>query len=261
MTNSDLLRAQLFIHAVLPLLSTVAAAQPKLLLGSDHSKLIYIGLIQGGLGANLMLSSTQLLVESNPQPPPTGLAILFKTPEQLNAFFSGKPCLPHIQGALKHPKLLFSVMRLLMSLKLLQPTEKQPQQLIDQTLKVRLLLQLVVRALAQLARSGEGEFCQWVSKSPERVFQWTVGETNAHHCAVFLRMAHGQIQVGSGIYPHRAPFVHYAFRDVPAALKMLTSPSSQMSGLQEGLLQTTGSPEYTRKLALHMQQIDALLLG
>ena len=45
-----------------------------------------------------------------------------------------------------------------------------------------------------------------------------------------------------------------------AALAVLTATGSQMSGVRSGQVQTFGSPEYTRKISLLMQKVDALLV-
>lgn len=256
------LRARLYLRAVLPLIEQLVAAKPHLLpprLGEAH---IFIGLVEGGLGADLWLHRGTARVLAADVAPPTGLAILFRDVGQLNQFFSGQACWPHLRGALHHPRQLLAVLHLLMALQILQPQARPPREHASQALHVRVLLLLVVRALAELARSGQGDFAQWVAHSPERVIQWSAGPPgqDPDEVAVFVRMAQGRVQVGRGIYRQRRPFVHFAFRDVEAALRMLTTPESQMTGLRDGLLNTVGSPEYTRKIAWHMQLIDQLLL-
>ena len=53
--------------------------------------------------------------------------------------------------------------------------------------------------------------------------------------------------------------MHFVFPDVDAALQVLTATGSQMTGVRGGLIQTLGSPEYTRKISLLMQKVDELL--
>jgi hypothetical protein len=256
------LRAQLFMRGVLPLLEQLVAARPQLVPQDLPATRIHLGLAQGGLGADVLLSAGSARVVAADAVPQAGLAIVFRDAAQLNRFFSGKPCWPRLRGALRHPRQLMLMLRLLMALQILQPRKHAPRERDERALQVRVLLLLVVRALAELARSGATPFASWAAESPERVIQWSAGPSgqDPDHVAVFLRMAQGRVQVGRGLYAHREPFVHLAFRDVDAAYTMLTSPDSQMTGLRDGLLATIGSPEYVRKLALQMQHIDQLLL-
>jgi hypothetical protein len=81
----------------------------------------------------------------------------------------------------------------------------------------------------------------------------------SENIGAYLRMKHGRVLAGRGIYPRRRPFVHFVFPDVDAALSVLTATDSQMSGVRDGKVLTFGSPEYTRKISLLMQKVDALL--
>lgn len=257
------LRAQLFLRAVLPLLATIAKARPGLLPPWNAS--VLFGIAHSEEWALLHLSGTQAQLTHLSSPPErdtVDIAIIFNDASQLNRFFSGKACWPTIRGALKHPRLMWCVIRLLMTLKVLQPQQELPTKAEDKALHVRLVLTLISRALAHLARHEQGELTRWIANSPERVFQWSIGKNtlDAGSIAVYLRMAQGKFQVGQGFYPHRRPFVHFAFRDLDAALAMLTTQDSQMTGVRDGLLETIGCPEYTRKLVIQMQRIDQLLL-
>lgn len=62
------------------------------------------------------------------------------------------------------------------------------------------------------------------------------------------------------MYTGRTPFVHFVFPTVEAALTVLTASEGQINGVRDGLVATLGSPEYTRKISLLMQQLDELLL-
>lgn len=260
---AERLRAELFLAAVLPLLEPLAAARPGLCPPVRRPTRVHFGLASGELGATLLLGEeggVRVLATDPGTPPAADLAFLFRDAAHLNRFFAGRPCWPRVRGAWRHPRLLSKVLRWLMALRILRCTVRGPRA--EQALQVRLLLMLVGRALAHLARRGQGDVAAWVADSPERVFQWTAGPPgeDPDQVALYLRMAQGRVQVGRGIYGRRRAFVHVAFRDVEAAWTVLTSPDSQMSGVRCGLLETIGSPEYTRKLALQMQAVDALLM-
>lgn len=258
------LRGRLFLFAVLPLLGELAAARPHLWPAGRKPATVYFGLAPGSdtLGALLHLDDRGIRV-APAGPDEAGqadLAFVFADIAQLNRFFAGQPALPRLRGGLRHPRLLFTVLRLLLALQILKPRRQPPATLAERTLHVRLVLHLIGRALAETGRAGYGDFGQWVAHSPERVFQWSVGGSDPQQTAVYLRLRGGRIQVGRGLCPQREAFVHFAFRNIDAALAMLTSSASQMEGVHGGWLETLGSPEYTRKMALQMQRIDQLLL-
>jgi hypothetical protein len=54
--------------------------------------------------------------------------------------------------------------------------------------------------------------------------------------------------------------VHFQFASVEAAFEVLTATGSQMTGFRGRRVETFGSPEYTRKVALMMQKVDELLV-
>ena len=178
----------------------------------------------------------------------------FRDVRGLNTFFAGGLTLPRISG-LAHPLLIGKVLRLLLSLQVLKPGPV-PSAAGARALRVRLVLQLVSRALVQLYFGGFPPMVELVRDSPERVYQWTV---ERQQIAVWLRMHQGKVKAGNGVYPHRAPFVHFVFRDVDAALSVFGA-SEHMSGVRGGAVQTLGCPEYTRKVAHLMQCMDQLLV-
>ena len=111
--------------------------------------------------------------------------------------------------------------------------------------------------LSRILAESHATMNELVQASPERVYQWTVASANI---GAYLRMHAGRVKAGRGTYSRRRPFVHFLFPDVEAALAVLTATGSQMSGVRSGQVQTFGSPEYTRKISLLMQKVDALLV-
>ena len=257
---SETLRAALYCQAVLPLLSVLAENDPgvaKLLQGLKAT----VTLEAAGFGARITLSDNKLLVAAASEQEST-LRFRFRDLASMNAFFSGKPVLPRILPyfGLTHPVLLTRFGRLLAALRLLEPPPPDaplpPPE--ERALRVRLLLYLVTRALSVLHHEGFETMAELAEKSPERVYLWTVFGTDI---AAFLRMHNGRVHSGRGMYSRRRPFVHFAFPSVDAAYAVLTASGSQMTGFRGRNVETYGSPEYTRKIALLMQQVDALLLA
>jgi hypothetical protein len=248
----EVLRARLFLRAVLPLVEVMLERRPSLgwpfLRASARVQLEVRG---SDVGAALLLRRGALWVEQGVAPR-ADVRCRFRDLSSLNAFFSGRPALPRVSG-LRHPLLLLGTARLLAALRILHPQQAPAPH--ERALRVELLLLLVTRALAELHRGGHPEMVDLVARSPERVYQWSVGGGDG----AYLRMQDGRIKAGRGTYTRRQPFVHFVFRDVDAALSVLTATGSQMTGLRAGLVQTVGSPEYTRKISLLMQKVDELL--
>ena len=178
----------------------------------------------------------------------------FRDRRAFNAFFAGKAALPSISG-LRHPLLIGKAAMLLASLRILQPQE-MPAKAEDRSLRVKLLLYLATRALAELHRGGHPQMKEMVDESPERIYQWTVAKEGI---GAYVRMQRGRVKAGRGTYPHRQPFVHFVFPDATAALTVLTATGSQVDSVRTGAIRTLGSPEYTRKISLLLQKVDELL--
>jgi len=253
-TERDELRARLFLRAVLPLLETVVARSPSYGRSFvDVQARVRFRAAATPHSALLTFAAGKLTVGRDTQEKPQ-IDVNFPDLRALNTFFAGGLTLPRVSG-LHHSLLLAKLLRLLLSLQVLKPGPP-PSDPAERALRVRLVLQLVTRALAELHLAGFAPMTDLVADSPERVYQWTVGSSDI---AFWLRMQAGKVKQGAGVYARRAPFVHFAFRDVDSALGIFGS-SEHMSGVRGGAVQTFGSPEYTRKVAYLMQCVDALLM-
>jgi len=244
-----LLRSQLYLRVLLPLVEEVAAADPGLrasLAGERAS--VQFQTADGLHGARLLFGPGGVSVVQGVDPGAT-VRLRFRGLAALDDFFAGKAALPAVDG-LRHPLLLARALRLLSSLQILRPGAGAS------ALRVRMVLLLVTRGLVQLHRGGFEPLVDLVSDSPERVYQWSVGPGLAAH----LRMEKGKIEAGQGVYPHRRPFVHFVFPDVAAAAAVFDATESQMGAVRRGLVTTEGSPEYTRRISILMQQLDELLV-
>jgi hypothetical protein len=257
----DELRSDLFLVAVLPLLEVVLAERPdvrKLVSGlSGKSQFEARG---SDLAGRLEFDGDSLHVSFG-SPEPCSLHFVFGTLGKMNDFFAGKPRFPWIAPwfGLSHPIMALRTLQLLMALQILEPPRKgaelpSPD---ERALRVRLLLYLVTKALERLHRRRFAPMVELAENSPDRVYQWTVVGTNI---GAWVRMHKGRVKSGRGTCAARRPFVHFVFPDVDAAFAVLTATSSQMQGFRGGSVVTYGSPEYTRKMALLMQEVDKLLL-
>jgi hypothetical protein len=255
------LRADLFLASVLPLLEVVVAEDPHVQeLVNGLSGTVQFEAQDCDLAARLVFDGKSLRVFHG-APEPSTLRFVFGSLAKMNDFFAGKPRFPRIVPffGLLRPKITLRTLRLLMALRILEPPRPNAPAPLphEQALRVRLLLYLVTRAIERLHRRGHGPTCSLAEESPDRVYQWTVVGTDI---AAWLRMHKGRVKSGRGTCAARRPFVHFVFPDVDAAFSVLTATSSQMQGFRGGSVVTYGSPEYTRKMALLMQDVDKLLL-
>ena len=248
------LRARVFLKAVLPLLESVLRYDPKFReLFARVTGQVRFSSAALPFAATLDFAAGALKVLANAPGKPQ-VDCHFRDVSALNGFFSGGLVLPQVDG-LRHPLLIAKVLRLMLALQVLKPGPLPPGA-DERSLRVRLVLALVSRALVEMYFGGYPPMVELVSNSPDRVYQWTV---EREEIAVWLRMCQGRIKAGTGSYPHRAPFVHFVFPHVDAALRVFTS-TEQMSGVRDGAVQTLGCPEYTRKVAGMMQAMDQLLV-
>lgn len=254
MNDREELRARLFLRAVLPLLGTVVERSPSYGRSfADVQARVRFRAAATPYSALLTFAAGKLTVSRADSEKPQ-IDVNFPGVRELNTFFAGGFSLPRVSG-FSHPLLLAKLLRLLLSLQVLKPGPP-PRDPAERALRVRLVLQLVTRALVELQFGGFAPMTELVADSPERVYQWTVGDSDI---AFWLRMQRGKLKRGTGVYTRRAPFVHFAFRNVDAALGVFNS-NEHMSGVRDGAVQTFGSPEYTRKVAYLMQCVDELLM-
>lgn len=253
--NRAELRARVFLRALVPLLEVVVREQPVMarLFGKVEAS-VQIEVEHSALCAHLVFKGGKLTVTHAPANSELGFA--FADVAALNTFFGGALALPRVSGALRHPVLLARVARLFATLQMLQP-QAAPADAAACALRVRLLLHLVVRALAELHHGGHPGMRALTGQSPDRVYQWSVAREDIH---AWLRMKDGRVMTGIGRCTAREPFVHFVFPTAAAALSVLTASGSQVDGVRDGAVEVIGSPEYSRKISLLMQQVDQLLV-
>lgn len=252
MSAREQLRARVFVRAMVPLLELVVREHPAMAKAfANVDATVQVAVDGSPLGARLVFSGGALTVSHASGP--ADLAFTFRDVAALNAFFGGSLSMPSVGGALRHPVLLTRVARLFATLNMLQPQEAPP----DAALRVTLLLRLVTRALAELLHGGHAGMTALTLGSPDRVYQWSVAREGI---ACWLRMKDGKVLTGHGPCPAREPFVHFVFPDADAALSVLTATDGQMDGVRGGAVEVIGSPEYSRKISLLMQQVDQLLV-
>jgi hypothetical protein len=258
-------RARVLLGTVLPLLETLVRARQDVAARVARSPgTVQIEARGSDVAARLCIGDGDALrVEQGKGD--ADVRFVFSDLAHMNGFFAGRPALPRIVPAwgLSRTRLLLEAVRLLVELRVLEPPGPRARAhmtRIDRALRVRLVLELVTRAMSQLHREGWEPALAMSRGSPDRVYQWTAGVADGEAAiAAWIRVHDGRFKAGRGIYAPRRPFVHYAFADVDAAFDVLASRTSMLPSSRTARVEVFGSPEYARKMGLLMQQLDALL--
>ncbi len=254
----EALRALIFTRSLLPLLEVVMDDRPAMAARFARTRAAVQFRLDGADEpcVHLDFNRGALRVVQGRHASPD-LDFVFDNLPNFNGFFAGKAVRPKIRGLARHPLLLWRTSALLGALRILTP-EARVESPEDRALYVKLVLRMITRAMSLLHRGGHPGMRQLAADSPDRVYQWTVVESGE---GVFLRMHAGRVRAGRGVYGRRRPFVSTTFPTVDAAFRVFTTTGSQMEAVVRGDVVPEGSPEYSRKISLMMQQIDALLTG
>jgi hypothetical protein len=260
--DEDLARAHVLLGTVLPLLETLVRARPDVASRlARHPGTVQIETKDGAACARLCIGDGDALrVEQGRAE--SDVRFVFADAAQLVAFFGGRPTLPRIEPAwgLAKARLLLEAIRLLVELRVLEPPAPRARASMtrmEKGLRVRLVLELVTRAIARLHAEGWPPIVELAQRSPDRVYQWSVG--GEAPIGVWLRMHDGRVRAGRGVYEHRKPFVDFSFADAEAAFDVLMATDGSIGAYREGRVATYGPPEYVRRMSVLMQDVDALL--
>ncbi len=178
------------------------------------------------------------------------LLLHFDSIAKMNDMFSGGSSLPSIGKLLAGGKigLLVKVLSLLMSLKLMMPSNR-PRDPLKRYLKVKMSLYMITTALSLYNKYGDESMQAWTSSQPDRIYQFSVEPYEPERgIAAYLRVKAGKTKAGRGIYERRKPFVHFRFNGVDGALKVLLKEVEFVESVEKGYILIEGSPEYAAQL-------------
>jgi len=100
----------------------------------------------------------------------------------------------------------------------------------------------------------------WCLHQPDRIYQFRVeNDGDPNYIACYLRVKAGQSRSGHGVYTRRTPFVLFRFLSVDGALKVLGKEVEFVQGVQQGCVETIGSPEYACSLNDFMAVLQNML--
>jgi hypothetical protein len=253
----DLMIARLFFNAAFPVMQVLLDDDPKL--GKAFANLA--ATVQFGAKNNDELVACTLKIDHGKitilQSPSEDhdLALTFPTVEKMNALLRGGIAMPRIKGNLI---LLPKVLKLLMGLMIMSP-KKRPKEYNKQKLKVKCSLFMITRALSVYNKLGDADMREWCTRQPDRIYQFSVEPYPETGIACYLRVKAGNSKSGRGIYTRRSPFVHFHFLSVEGAMKVLQKDVAFVEAVEQGYVETIGSPEYACQLNDFMAILQSML--
>lgn len=259
-TPNDLITAKLFLNAVFPVMQVLLDDDPKIKSAfQDVTATIQFGAKDGSslLACHLIFDHGQVTVVQGPAECPD-LSFTFSTIAKMNTLLRGGLALPSIKGA-RHIKLLVSFLSLLMGLMLMSPKQR-PSDPARQHLKVKMSLYMITRALSQYNKLGDPDMHEFCLRQPDRIYQFTVEDgDDPASIACYLRIKAGKTKSGHGVYTRRTPFVHFRFLSVQGAMAVLLKDIEFVKAVEQGFVETIGSPEYSCYLNDYMSILQSML--
>lgn len=259
-TPKDLITAKLFLNAVFPVMQILLYDDPKIKSAfQDVAATVQFGAKDEGalLACHLIFDHGQITVVQGPAEHPD-LSLTFSTVAKMNTLLRGGLALPSIKGA-RHVGLLVNFLSLLMGLMLMSPKQR-PTDPAKQHLKVKMSLYMITRALSQYNKLGDPDMHEFCLRQPDRIYQFTVEEgDDPASIACYLRIKAGKTKSGHGVYTRRTPFVHFRFMSVPGAMAVLLKDIEFVKAVEQGYVETIGSPEYSCYLNDYMSILQAML--
>ncbi len=248
--------ANLYFQAVFPVMKILLQDDPvlKKKFASVKAKVTFQAKTgDGWLACTLGFDEGAFQLQAGAAEEKSDISFIFGSVKKMNTFLKGGTALPKIKG-FTHPVLLFKVISLLLSLKLMMP-DARPKAPLKRYLKVKMALSMVIMALSKLNRLDYPDMKTWTKNQPDRVYQLSVNDSDI---AVYLRVKAGKTKAGKGLYRRKRPFVHMRFGSVDAAMKILLRDVEFVEGVDKGYVSIEGSPEYAAQLNDLMMRVQAL---
>jgi len=252
--------AKLFFNAAFPVMQVLLDDDPKL----KEKFRDVLGTVQFGaknngelLACHLVFDHGTVTVVQGPADTPD-ISLTFSSVAKMNALLRGGIAVPSIKG-LKNAGLLVKVLSLLMGMKIMSPS-KRPKDFTGQSLKVKMSLYMITRALSQYNKLGDPDMQEFCQRQPDRIYQFTVENgDDKEYIACYLRIKAGKSKSGHGVYTRRSPFVHFRFLSVEGAMAVLLKDVEFVKAVEMGYVETVGSPEYACYLNDYMAILQGML--
>jgi hypothetical protein len=248
-SEKDIMTAKLFFRAAFPVMKVPLNDDPKIKkLFESRKANIQFSAANGEdkLGCYLTFDNGDLTVTEGFCEKPE-ITMHFSSVAKMNVMLTGGTALPKIKG-FRNFGLLLKFLKLMMSLKLMMPTAN-PKDPHKRYLKVKMSLYMITTALSVFNKLGDERMTEWTSKQPDRVYQFTVEPYDEETgIAAYLRVKAGKTKAGRGVYKRRRPFVHFRFKTVDGAIKVLQKEVEFVEAVEKGCVAIDGSPEYSSQL-------------
>lgn len=256
----DIKTAKLFFNAAFPVMQVLLDDDPK---RKEKFKDV-LGTVQFGakndgelLACHLVFDHGTVTVVQGPADKPD-ISLTFPSVAKMNALLRGGIAVPSIKG-LKNAGLLVKVLALLMGMMIMSPS-KRPKDFTGQSLKVKMSLYMITRALSQYNKLGDPDMQEFCQRQPDRIYQFTVENgDDKEYIACYLRIKAGKSKSGHGVYTRRSPFVHFRFLSVEGAMAVLLKDIEFVKAVEMGYVETVGSPEYACYLNDYMAILQGML--
>lgn len=252
--------AKLFFNAAFPAMQVLLDDDPKMKEKfKDVAGSVQFGAKDGGvlLACHLIFDHGVVTVVQGPAEKPD-ITLTFPSVEKMNALLRGGMALPSIKG-LRNFGLLTKVLSLLTGLMIMSPS-KRPKDFTGQSLKVKMSLYMITRALSQYNKLGNPDMQEFCRRQPDRIYQFTVENgDDKEYIACYLRIKAGKSKSGHGVYTRRSPFVHFRFLSVEGAMAVLLKDVEFVEAVEKGYVETVGSPEYACYLNDYMAILQGML--
>lgn len=256
----EIMTAKLFFNAAFPAMQVLLDDDPK----QKNKFKDVVGTVQFGakndgelLACHLVFDHGTVTVVQGPADNPA-ITLTFPSVAKMNALLRGGMAMPSIKG-LKNAALLVKVLSLLMGMMIMSPS-KRPKDFTGQSLKVKMSLYMITRALSQYNKLGDPDMQEFCRRQPDRIYQFTVEDGgNKEYIACYLRIKAGKSKSGHGVYTRRSPFVHFRFLSVEGAMAVLLKDVEFVKAVEMGYVETVGSPEYACYLNDYMAILQGML--
>ncbi|MDY5585337.1 MAG: hypothetical protein SPG61_06080 [Arcanobacterium sp.] len=257
LTAADEARFQttVFLSAVVPVLKPIINENPGLLKGfKGKTGIVQISALTGELdeygkpakvATRLEVTDGEIGIRMGVHEAPN-VELEFKSREDLNAFFTGKPKLPKIKGGLGNPGLLVATVKSLLKMSSLLSVTKAPEDPETAALLVKCMFYLLTSGISQLNKAGHPKFSEWAKRQPDRVYQLTV--KGREDLDAYIRVKGGRSKAFRGTYTRSKPFFAMAFDSVPSALGILLGTDDMVESTIQQKIMMEGAPEYGAEL-------------
>lgn len=256
-SKEDLYSNKIFLNAVLPLIKIIVEKDSGLMKAfKGKSGKVQISAMskEGKVGTHYIIGNGEIEVKLGITEKPD-LELEFKSIESFNGFFKGSSKkLPKIKG-IKNVGLLIATLRALLKMSALLGASDIPRTEEEKDLLVKLYFYLLSAGISQLNKAGHPEVSNWVKKSPDRVYAWTVD--GKHDLAAYIRVKAGNSRSARGQYTRSKPFFTMRFDSTESALGILLDKDDLLKSTIDEKLIMEGAPEFGAQIGEFMLMVGA----